>query len=242
VVLQLGIRSYRAENAHHHHDFAQLVVPISGRMDIDVEGRGGFIDSSTAALVTPGSVHSQSTQAQSRFLVLDCPAAWLEDIQLERLAQRIYVPISPATRRLIEFAELLGSERLGASAEHLAPLLLSSLAAEPLLAPLGLERLITRIQASPAAAWSNEAMAHAANMSLSQLHQRFRQLFDKTPQGWLAELRIREAQRWLGESRLAIADVALRSGFCDQAALTRAMHRISGTTPAAYRRNHQQPR
>jgi AraC-like DNA-binding protein len=242
LVLNLEIRSYQTENPHHHHDFAQLVLPVCGRMEIDVDGRGGCIDPSLAALVTPGSVHSQLTHSNSRFLVLDCAPATLETVQLERLAQRIYLPISTATRRLIEFAELIGNEQLSIAAVQLVPLLLSSLSSEALQSSSSMEQLVARLRAHPGADWSNEAMARTANMSMSQLHQRFRQLFAKPPQAWLTHLRIDEAQRWLRGTSLPIADIALRTGFSDQAALTRAMQRVCNTTPAVYRKAQIQSR
>lgn len=236
----LEVRSYEGENPHHHHDFAQWVLPVCGRMEIDVDGRGGCIDPSLAALVAPGSVHSQLAQADSRFLVLDCAATTLETLQMERLARQIYVPIPPATRRLIEFAELIGKEQLSIGASQLAPLLLSSLGSDTAFSS-PMEQLIARLRANPGANWSNEVMAQAANMSMSQFHQRFRQLFAVSPQAWLTQLRIHEAQRWLRSTALPIADIALRAGFSDQAALTRAMQRVSATTPAVYRKAQKQP-
>lgn len=56
------------------------------------------------------------------------------------------------------------------------------------------------------------------------------------PQAWLAERRISHVRKWLAESDLPIADLALRAGYADQSALTRAMQRLTGLTPAAYRR------
>lgn len=84
-------------------------------------------------------------------------------------------------------------------------------------------------------------MAQAASMSLSQLHQRFRQTFGASPQAWLTDLRIQQARRWLAGTSLPIAEIALRAGFADQASLTRAMQRVSATTPAAYRKAEKQP-
>lgn len=242
MTLHLEIRSYPTESAHHQHDHAQVVLPISGGMDIEVEGRGGLIDHSRAALVAPGSVHAQQTHAHSRFLVLDCAPAALQGFALQTLAQRIHVPIAPATRRLIEYAELIGAAHLAASAAQLAPLLLDSLTLLPVQPAAGFDRLIACVQAHPAEHWSNERMAQVACMSLRQLHQRVAQYLDATPQAWLAQVRLQHAQRWLGDSSLPIAEIALRCGFSDQAALTRAMHRLCGVTPAAWRKARQQPR
>nr|WP_244647919.1 hypothetical protein [Pseudomonas sp. CFBP 13727] len=122
MLLNLEIRSYECENPHHSHDHAQLVLPVRGQMEIDVDGRGGSIDQSLAAVVRPGSVHSQLSRADSCFLVLDCAPALLETLQMEHLARKTYVPISPATRRLIEFAELIGNKRLALDAPQLSVL------------------------------------------------------------------------------------------------------------------------
>lgn len=241
MFLNLEVRGYDRENPHHHHDHLQLVLPVRGQMEIDVDGRGGCIDQSLAALVAPGSKHSQLTQADSRFLVLDCAPATLETLQLDRLARKIYVPIPPATRRLIEFAALIGNQQLVISTSQLAPLLLSSLGEHTASAPSPLQRLIADMRANPGAQWSNEHMAKAASMSLSQLHQRFRQTFGASPQAWLTDLRIQQARRWLAGTSLPIAEIALRAGFADQASLTRAMQRVSATTPAAYRKAQKQP-
>jgi AraC-like DNA-binding protein len=240
MFLSLEVRSYQRENPHHHHEHAQLVLPIRGEMEIDVNGRGGCIDQSLAALVKPGSVHSQHSDVDSRFLVLDCAPTILEALQIERLARRIYVPIPPATRRLIEFAELIGNAQLSIAASQLGPLLLSSLNPDISCFSDPLGQLIARLRADPGASWTNEAMAQVANMSMSQLHQRFRLAFKMSPQAWLTGLRIQEAQRWLRGTSLSISEIALRAGFCDQASLTRTMQRVSATTPAAYRKAQKQ--
>lgn len=241
MFVNLKVRSYDRENPNHQHDHTQLVLPIRGRMEINVDGREGAIDQSLAAVVMPDSAHSQLTHVDSRFLILDCAATTLEALHIAPLAKRVYVPVSPATRRLIEFAELIGNEQLALSASQLGPLLLSSLLSDAVGSPSPMAQLMGRLRATPGDHWSNEVMAHAAGMSISQLHQRFRQMFGQSPQTFLTGLRIQEAQRWLRGTSLSIAEIALRAGFSDQASLTRAMQRVSATTPAAYRKAHKQP-
>ncbi|RMU20221.1 helix-turn-helix domain-containing protein, partial [Pseudomonas savastanoi] len=126
--------------------------------------------------------------------------------------------------------------QLAIAASQLGPLLLSSLGSDTCCFSSPIEQLIARLRANPGAHWSNQAMAQVANMSMSQLHQRFRQLFAMSPQAWLTELRIQEAKRWLRGTSLPIAEIALRAGFSDQASLTRTMQRLSATTPAVYRK------
>ena len=75
-----------------------------------------------------------------------------------------------------------------------------------------------------------------AVISPSRLHALSRSEWGLSPQAWLAERRISHVRKWLAESDLPIADLALRAGYADQSALTRAMQRLTGLTPAAYRR------
>ncbi|WP_372438855.1 AraC family ligand binding domain-containing protein, partial [Pandoraea sputorum] len=81
----LTIRRYQGESPHHQHAFTQLVLPIHGRMEIKVQGHGARLDTSTAALVAPGMAHAQQADADSCFLVLDCPSSWLQDKALDTL-------------------------------------------------------------------------------------------------------------------------------------------------------------
>ena len=65
------------------------------------------------------------------------------------------------------------------------------------------------------------------------LHALSRSEWGLSPQAWLAERRISHVRKWLAESDLPIAELALRAGYADQSALTRAMQRLTGLTPAA---------
>ncbi|WP_302540696.1 helix-turn-helix transcriptional regulator, partial [Bilophila wadsworthia] len=96
-----------------------------------------------------------------------------------------------------------------------------------------LERLI---DAHPGAPWTVGEMARRIGISPSRLHALSRSEWGLSPQAWLAERRIGHVRKWLAESDLPIADLALRAGYADQSALTRAMQRLTGLTPAAYRR------
>jgi AraC-like DNA-binding protein len=237
----LEIRSYQGEYQHHSHAFAQVVLPVSGRMDIEVQGRADCLDPSLAAWVAPSAMHSQVAERSGRFLVLDCPADWLSEAALAALARQVYLPISESARRLIEFANLAGNASLVAHSAHLVPLLLGVLVDRTGHRPSGIEVLLARLEANPGAAWSNEAMARTAGLSVGQLHKRVVERFDLAPQALLSQIRMRHARKWLAESDLPIVDIALRSGYADQAAFTRAMSRLCGITPAACRAAARQP-
>ena len=82
-------------------------------------------------------------------------------------------------------------------------------------------------------------MARASGVSVSRLHALFREELDTTPHAWLLEQRLVKAREWLATTEAPIAEIALRAGFSEQSALTRALRKATGMTPAAYRRQQQ---
>jgi AraC-like DNA-binding protein len=55
----------------------------------------------------------------------------------------------------------------------------------------------------------------------------------------LADQRIRKAQELPAQADFAIAEIALQVGYSDQSALTKVMRRVTGHTPAVYRRRQR---
>src|ERR1700733_10949199 len=64
----------------------------------------------------------------------------------------------------------------------------------------------------------------------------FRQSFGTSVHQWLIKLRIDAAKNLLRGPELTLAEVGFRSGFCDQAAFTRAFTTLEGTTPSRWRK------
>jgi len=79
-------------------------------------------------------------------------------------------------------------------------------------------------------------LAAAAGCSPSTLDRRMRKVFSLSPQQFVLRARIDHAAALLSSSDLSIAEVATRSGFYDQAVLTRTFGRLTGDTPAQFRR------
>ncbi len=79
-------------------------------------------------------------------------------------------------------------------------------------------------------------MARECGLSVSHFTRAFRKSFGMSPYRWLLERRTDCAKSLLVTSDLPIADIALRSGFSDQAAFTRAFGRIVGESPGRWRR------
>jgi AraC-like DNA-binding protein len=77
-------------------------------------------------------------------------------------------------------------------------------------------------------------LAHACGLSTGTFAARFRRSTGTTPHQWLMSHRVKHAIG-LMDSSLPISDIALRSGFADQAHFTRVFSARVGVTPGAWR-------
>jgi len=97
-------------------------------------------------------------------------------------------------------------------------------------------RALALLHASPAKAWSAEALAVEVGMSRSGFAERFTTLVGHPPMQYLAFWRMHLAAQKLRESREAIALVGFSVGYESEAAFSRAFKRQFGASPAAWRR------
>jgi AraC-like DNA-binding protein len=244
--IDLNVRSYGPDLGEDRHDFVQLVLPLSGAIHIDIAGQADELAPGRAALVGAGVRHSQLGEVPNRSLILDLGPEVLNGAArlLDRLGSRPFVSLSPASSKLIDFMGLQIADG-GVAAPTLqlwTPLLLDSLAQEPPRPRSRLAALLAWIRAEPASPWTAAAMARRTGVSVSQLHALFRSELGTTPRAWLGELRLKRMAEQLAQTDLPIAELAYRGGYSDQSALTRAMKRATGLTPAAYRRRCREMR
>lgn len=80
------------------------------------------------------------------------------------------------------------------------------------------------------------ALARECGLSRSYFLQAFRATAGCTPHRWLQRHRVATAQAMLRDSAATIAEIALLCGFADQSHMTRVFTRLTGHTPAAWRR------
>ena len=209
----LSFRSYDAEYHPHTHDYQQIVLPIVGTMEIDVEARGGRLDSCVGAAVTPASRHGQLSRGPNRFLVVDC-----RDCESERFAGHFaadpYFRISPALRRLVDYIELSARREswLGSIGDHCIPLLLNAVA-EGAAQPSRLDTLRQQIESRIDERWRVADMARVAGVSTSRLHSLFRTAFGQSPNRYLAALRLSHALRLLSSTNVPVSRIAQDFGL-----------------------------
>lgn len=83
------------------------------------------------------------------------------------------------------------------------------------------------------------ALADTCSLSVGHFVRAFRGTVGATPHQWLMQRRVERACNLLRDPALAIAEVAILTGFADQSHLTRVFAARVGQTPARWRRENR---
>jgi len=97
-------------------------------------------------------------------------------------------------------------------------------------------RAIALIHRQPERRWSVGALASEAHLSRSVFAERFAKLAGMSPMQYVTRWRIRLANVWIREDRMALSEIAGRIGYGSEAAFSRAYKRETGVPPGTARR------
>jgi len=242
---RLSLRSYAAAQEVHSHPHHQIVLPLEGRLEMETDIAGAAVDETTAAVITAGREHAFRARGDNRFLVLDVPrqgcaaAAELWDLA----ADAPFLGLDEGLRGLLLFARSRPSDA-HAPAEFrssLGNLILQGLTHRARGAgsgePEALRRATAFIRRHYATPLTTREIAAAAGVSPATLQRLFAAWHGRGPAGYLGGLRLERAKALLATTRKPVAEIALDCGYSEQSALTRALRREAGVSPARFRRD-----
>jgi AraC family transcriptional regulator len=81
-------------------------------------------------------------------------------------------------------------------------------------------------------------LAHECGLSVSHFARSFKTSFGISTHQWLIQHRIDHAKELMSQTSLSLIEIAIQSGFSDQAAFTRTFHQLVGVTPGRWRRHY----
>jgi len=81
-------------------------------------------------------------------------------------------------------------------------------------------------------------VARECSLSVSHFARSFRATFGISTHQWLIRHRVEHAQELLRQTAAPIVEIAMLSGFADQAAFTRTFCQVVGVSPGRWRRYH----
>lgn len=245
--IRVEVRSYRPRQAEdtHTHDHHQIVLPLAGGMPLHVGDRADTVRDGRGVFLAPQVPHRFRVEGQgNRFLVVDFAshAAGLPQRLLPRLAAGTFFSLGQPAQHLVRYLAEIGGTADAATAHHALSLLL--LEAQPaggeapaaVPASARVAAAVACIDARLDQPLSVAEVAQAAGLSPSHLQAEFRRLLGCGVAEYLRRPRLDRAAALLAGSDMPIVEVALACGYADQTALTRALRKERGVTPAALRR------
>ena len=85
-----------------------------------------------------------------------------------------------------------------------------------------------------------QLLAEISSISSFHFSRLFKRSTGMTPHQYVVASRVARAKKLLAAHTMPLAEVAVRSGFYDQAHLNRCFRHVVGTTPAAFSRSFVQ--
>ncbi len=81
-------------------------------------------------------------------------------------------------------------------------------------------------------------IARECGLSVSHFARLFKTSFGISTHKWLIQHRIDHAKQLMSQTRMPLIEIAIQSGFSDQAAFTRTFHQLVGVSPGRWRRHY----
>jgi AraC-like DNA-binding protein len=99
-----------------------------------------------------------------------------------------------------------------------------------------ISRALQGIHKRPAEDWTIDSLAREAGISRSRFAETFNAVVGIPPARYLAEWRLEKARRMLLDTRLSVAEIAMRVGYESLPSFTRRFGKQYGIGPGSYRR------
>lgn len=240
--MRFSMRRYGAEAAHHAHAHHQIVLPLGGVMDMEVDGRHDVVRADRAAVLSAGQAHGFHATPDSAFLVLDVSAGADSGALWAAAGEAPFFAVEDCLRgfcavvaqddKILECAGI----RVEVAGTMIVEALGRAAGLQPVRIAQPLARAVAFVDTHCGDPLTVSAIARAAGVSESRLHALFETQFGQSPMRYVAARRMARAALLLEETDLSVAEIAFRTGYGDQTAFTRAFRRATGTTPAAHRR------
>lgn len=243
----IDVRSYGPDGQSHRHGYHQLVLPLTGAMEVDTPAGIRAATGATGVLIAAGERHDFRCEGRNRFVVVGLSADTPGHL-FDRAYGEPELCLSDAACHHVALITRCGSRfpLSGTFREHWTSLLLEFLGAgvrERVSA--GRSRLRAALDFIEAHAEDEigiRDVAAATHISPSGLAALFRRHGRGTPGRAIINARLQRAAELLERTDAPIAEIATRCGFSEHSALTRSFRARFAETPIAYRRRRRSDR
>lgn len=217
----LSVRTYGQAPGGHVHDHSQVIWPLDGCLELEVEGKGIALQVGDGLIVRPGDRHDFESRGGSRCLVLDSSnTLWQRRSPRPEFAR--------SASRMAAFLAVALEEKLPLAIDSGEQLLAQSWGAAPAAG-----KVRRAVDWKALTAWTQARLhqklraadlAGLAHLSESQFRARCLEETGSTPMQWIRALRLTQAKS-LREAGVPVSVISARVGYESPSALTAAIGR-----------------
>ena len=237
----IEVISYKDTDKAHLHNHTQIVLPLSGRLILEVENTQQAVQFGQACMISSNQAHTHLARENNHCLILNALPVWDDSIQSERS----FVELSAQTTAYLPFLASLAAEPNNELKTHQALNLLEHLLPIPqekiAKADARLAKAKHHLDYHFQNAWSLAELAESVHLSSSQLSVLFKRHIGMTPKQYLLQRRLCEAKLWLTSSNKSLDYIADKVGISDASALVRLFIKHYNITPGRYRNSKASP-
>ncbi len=230
---QIDLRSYDTEQCSHSHDYAQLVLPVKGILELEIGNSSGIIGSEKGAFITSGERHSFSGKEDNLFVVIDLSEPYFSTTSLPS-----FIPLNPVIKKFLQFTHYYLINGANDSFSHsLINNLLFNLLRQPVLSSQDTFVLKAKswIDLHFAEPISIAKLAQQCHLSVSQLQRRFKKNTGCRLAEYWRYKRLDHSKFLLSTSLLTIESIAFAVGYEHVSAFSRSFNNAFGHYPSQWR-------
>ncbi|MGO2354740.1 MAG: helix-turn-helix domain-containing protein [Marinomonas foliarum] len=234
----IEVISYKDTDKVHLHAHTQIVLPLSGRLILEVENTQQAVQFGQACMISSNQAHTHLAKENNHCLILNSLPVWDDSIQTEQS----FVELTAQTTAYLPFLASLAAEPSNELRtyqalnllEHLLPIPQENIAR----ADARLAKAKHHLDYNFQNAWSLAELADSVHLSSSQLSVLFKRHTGMTPKQYLLKRRLSEAKLWLTSTNKSLDYIADKVGISDASALVRLFIKHYSITPGRYRNSN----
>lgn len=227
----LSIRSYSRQKNGHSHDFYQLVLPVRGVINIEVEAFKGAVRPGECVVVRANEMHYFAAESEARFVVADLDTLPSHIVE----SNTIVFSISPPLMHYLGFIEEQLKYQVNPDIEKMMQQTFSLLLSEQQILKQfdnRIRKVQEYIETHLADSLSITQLSSVAFLSPTQFKKLFKQQTSLTVTQYITQKRMEKAQALLIHTDYPIQIVAESVGYADHSAFSRRFSQYFGLSPS----------
>ncbi|MCG8465665.1 MAG: AraC family transcriptional regulator [Xanthomonadales bacterium] len=239
-LIQMCIKSYSRKTRAHSHGFFQLVLPLSDKIDIEINQQKYMVGIGDCIIIKPNEHHAFRADELARFVVADFTSlpkniAFLEQCKFQ---------ITPSLLAFILFIEKQLESHVSQTVEDSIKILFFNLLEDIKLSTKldhRIETVLSIINEDLKHDYTIDELANRAFLGKSQFKKLFKENLGETVFSYISKKRLEKARALLAHTDLPVNIIAEEVGYRSQSAFGRKFKDFYGASPRFFAKQKNKP-